>query len=158
MTWTKRAIVCIASAGLLYTTAANVRAQTFWDGTHQGLSIDDIKKAYPGAENQDDGSLQIITKVLGHPASVRFFFDARTLNKERIIILDTGEVVAQEIVNALTLKYGSPLGCDNLLAGRMSECKWSSKKTIITSIEMHYAGPPFIAVEYELGPERNNNL
>jgi hypothetical protein len=154
---------CINLAVLMYVlaTAHVCAAQTLWNGTTLGMSVDQVRKSVPNVHEPESapGSLGTGAKELlrlddvelaGHTFHAAFYFLGRSLSQVSLVLdnppsLHGAMLIFDSITDALRAKYGHELSKDThpgLLA--FTEAHWLSGRTNITLMASGVADNPAI--------------
>lgn len=152
---------------LLITSALSVQAQTLWQGTTFGMSVNDVLRVTPAARKvepgkQDslhDGARELLrlegVEIVSQTFRVAFYFKEQKLSQvmlspvPRLDSWHATSLLVDRLAEALRAKYGAELqGGES--SSRSRSLTWMSGRTNISVTAMDVVGTPFLTLVYQI--------
>jgi len=153
-------VAALASAALALGTIVAVPSPSFaqtaepilWGGIRDGMTIEQLQGALPGATLHSDGKTIVGAKTTILGSSFDIFVTTTGGRTQRVELQGTG-ALANDLRASLTAKYGeaiSPYRCQSLSIIRICEQSWAGTSSVKVSItQMTSAKGSVVTIRYE---------
>lgn len=141
--------------------AGPLHAQTLWPGTTAGMSLEEVRKLYPGAHDVEKGATlpggrgvellsQDETEIAGGRFRVAFFFKGERLVRVSLFAIgDVDEKAFDHFRDLLRAKYNQEY---STTSGQTIQVRWNAVQTVVlltwipmgrddSSMEISYEAP-----------------